>query len=174
MLEIGQWIAVVLLLIWSITAAMVIAGKARTPQFAAISTVMTLFIPFFWLSGEITELTISRVGSLKTNLQDANRYLEQVKTLKEQLEPQVYRLQNEMERASEDITNYKTNLGRLGNANYEIEVVDGGPTATACELGSVVVGVRRGLDNKLWITCSSLGRAVWTPGPTTGDVMELK
>jgi hypothetical protein len=73
MLELGQGIALALLLAWCVTAFMVVVGKARTPQFAAISTVMTLFIPFFWLSGEITELTISRVGSLKTNLQDAKQ-----------------------------------------------------------------------------------------------------
>jgi hypothetical protein len=97
-----------------------------------------------------------------------------VKTLREQLEPQVNRLQGEMQAASTNIEDYKKNLDTLGDTSYEVEVTGGEPKATVCELGSVIIGVRLGLDNKFWITCSSIGRAVWTPSMTHSDAIEPK
>jgi hypothetical protein len=62
-----------------------------------------------------------------------------------------------------EITTFKTNLGELGDPSYEIEVTKGGPKSGYCEAGNVITGVRYDDVQKMWIRCSSLGRAVWNP-----------
>jgi hypothetical protein len=102
-LEVGQYVALVLLASWLCVIVVLMGGKTKVSQFAAISTVMTLFVPFFWLSGEITELTISRVGSLKTNLEQASKYVDEIKALKIETQKRFDSLQTEAEASKKEI-----------------------------------------------------------------------
>jgi len=43
-------------------------------------------IPFFWLGPEITELTILKVGSFKTNAEQATKYFDEIKTIRSKIE----------------------------------------------------------------------------------------
>jgi hypothetical protein len=69
----------------------------------------------------------------------------------------------QIEELKGQITTFKTNLGELGDPSYEIEVPNGGPKSGYCEVGNVITGARYDDVHKMWIRCSSLGRAVWNP-----------
>jgi hypothetical protein len=76
----------------------------------------------------------------------------------------VNRQKEDINRLGDDIKTFKSNLADLGTPNiasYEIEITNDSKS-NVCTLGNVVTGVRRD-ENKLWMRCSSLGRAVWNP-----------
>jgi hypothetical protein len=58
---------------------------------------LALMIPFFWLGPEITELTILKVGSFKTNAEQANKYFDEIKTIRSKIEGQERAINNAVE-----------------------------------------------------------------------------
>jgi hypothetical protein len=85
-LEYGGFITLALLAIWAVLLIPLTRGKLKAVPFSAVSAFLALMIPFFWLGPEITELTILKVGSFKTNAEQANRYFDEIKTIREKIE----------------------------------------------------------------------------------------
>lgn len=82
MLEYGAYVALGLLVIWVALLFPLARGTLKAVPFGAASMFLALMIPFFWLGPEITELTILKVGSFKTNAQEASKYFEEIKTIR--------------------------------------------------------------------------------------------
>jgi hypothetical protein len=82
MLEYGAYVALGLLVIWVALLFPLARGTLKAIPFGAASMFLALMIPFFWLGPEITELTILKVGSFKTNAQEASKYFEEIKTIR--------------------------------------------------------------------------------------------
>ena len=76
----------------------------------------------------------------------------------------VDRQKEEIGKLRDEIDKFKSNLADLGTPSYEIEITNDSK-ASICEAGNVVTGLKRD-ESKMWMRCSSLGRAVWNPNPT--------
>jgi hypothetical protein len=87
-LEYGAFVALALLLTWAALLVFLILGQLKTTPFSAASLFLALMVPFFWLSPEITELTISQFGSFKTNAQQATKYFDEIKQIRDKLRAQ--------------------------------------------------------------------------------------
>jgi hypothetical protein len=75
----------------------------------------------------------------------------------------VDRQREQIDQIKDDLKNVKRNLGDLFEPSYQIEAGND----TRCETGNVVTGLRIDLNQKIWVRCASLGRAVWNPAPAT-------
>jgi hypothetical protein len=78
-------------------------------------------------------------------------------------EHEVDALQKQGTLLQQDTFRLRLNLGSLSEPHYEKEVTntpEKGPVR--CQEGSVVTGMRFD-QNRIWIVCSSLGRAAWNP-----------
>jgi F0F1-type ATP synthase membrane subunit b/b' len=60
-------------------------SKLKTAQFSAASLALAFFIVFFWLWPTITEISIGKFGSIKTNVEQAKTYLNQMKDIQAQV-----------------------------------------------------------------------------------------
>lgn len=60
-------------------------GALKAISFTAAS-ILALMIPFFWLAQEITELTILKVGSFKTNVEQATKDFDESKSIRAKIE----------------------------------------------------------------------------------------
>jgi hypothetical protein len=78
----GQVVALLLLVIWLGLLTLLALGKLHSLPFRIVSIFIGLMIVFFWLSNEITELTISRVGTIRTNVEQARTYLDEIKSIR--------------------------------------------------------------------------------------------
>jgi high-affinity Fe2+/Pb2+ permease len=81
-LEHGAFVALGLLVIWVYLLISLRRGTLTVIPFGAASTFLALMIPFFWLGPEITELTILKVGSFKTNAEQATKDFDESKPKK--------------------------------------------------------------------------------------------
>ena len=86
MLEHGAFVALALLAIWVALLIPLARGTLKAIPFGAASMFLALMIPFFWLGPEITELTILKVGSFKTNAEQATKYFDEIKTIRSKIE----------------------------------------------------------------------------------------
>lgn len=75
MLEHGAYVALGLLAIWIVLLFSLARGTMKTAPFGMASLFFALMIPFFWLGPEITELSILKVGSFKTNAEQASKQI---------------------------------------------------------------------------------------------------
>jgi chromosome segregation ATPase len=96
-LEHGPFVALGLLIIWAILLIPLTRGTLKAIPFGAASMFLALMIPFFWLGPEITELTILKVGSFKTNAEQANKYFDEIKTIRSKIEGQERAINNAVE-----------------------------------------------------------------------------
>jgi hypothetical protein len=85
-LEHGAFVALTLLAIWVVLLIPLARGTLKAIPFGAASMFLALMIPFFWLGPEITELTILKVGSFKTNAEQASKYFDEIKTIRGKVE----------------------------------------------------------------------------------------
>jgi hypothetical protein len=85
-LEHGAFVALALLVIWIALLIPLTRGRLKAIPFGAASMFLALMIPFFWLGPEITELTILKVGSFKTNAEQATRYFDEIKNIRSKIE----------------------------------------------------------------------------------------
>jgi hypothetical protein len=85
-LEYGAYVALGLLAVWIALLIPLTSGKLKTISFGAASMFLALMIPFFWLGPETTELTILKVGSFKTNAEQASRYFDEIKAIRSKVE----------------------------------------------------------------------------------------
>ena len=86
MLEYGAYVALALPVVWLALLFPLARGTLKGFPFVAASAFLALMIPFFWLGPEITELTILKVGSFKTNAELATKYFDQIKTIRDEVE----------------------------------------------------------------------------------------
>jgi hypothetical protein len=86
MLEHGAYVALGLLVVWVALLFPLARGTLKAIPFGAASMFLALMIPFFWLGPEITELTILKVGSFKTNAEQATKYFDEIKTIRSKIE----------------------------------------------------------------------------------------
>jgi hypothetical protein len=86
LLEHGAFVALALLVIWVALLIPLARGTLKAIPFGAASMFLARMIPFFWLGPEITELTILKVGSFKTNGERATKYFDEIKTIRTKIE----------------------------------------------------------------------------------------
>jgi hypothetical protein len=77
-------------------------GKLGTVPFSAASTFLVLMMAFFWLGPNITELTISKVGSFKTNAEQATKYFDEIKSIRANIEADTKRIQEAVDNARQE------------------------------------------------------------------------
>jgi hypothetical protein len=85
-LEHGAFVALALLVIWVALLVPLSRGRLKAIPFGAASMFLALMIPFFWLGAEITELTILKVGSFKTNAEQATKYFDEIRSIRTKIE----------------------------------------------------------------------------------------
>lgn len=103
MLKYGAFVALALLLIWAALLVCLVRGQLKTTSFGTASMFLALMVPFFWLGPEITELTISKIGSFKTNVQQATQYLDEIKKIHDKLKDQDIALSSSVNKLNEQI-----------------------------------------------------------------------
>jgi hypothetical protein len=157
--EVGQWVALLLLAVWLLLLYRLIFARIKVSHFAAASAVLIVLVPFFWLSNGITELTIARVGSLKTNFAAAATFLAQVTQLRNDLEPQIGTLKRDITDMKNFVANAKAEqseiTAKLQNIRTELPDVkvhtktseDRQHVEVSCDTGHVVAGSCIGIDN---------------------------
>jgi vacuolar-type H+-ATPase subunit I/STV1 len=82
---------------------------------------LVLMIFFFWLGQEITELTIPRIGSFKTNVRQASQYLDEIKRISEKLKAQDTTLTSSIEEVDKKISSTTANLRSANERASELE-----------------------------------------------------
>ena len=88
-MEPGAIVALALLLTWAVLLVFLVRGQLKATPFGLASSFILLMAPFFGCGiPEITELTISQVGGFKTNVQEARKYLDEIKEIRDKLRTQ--------------------------------------------------------------------------------------
>ena len=105
MLEHGAFIALALLVVWVALLIPLTRGTLKAIPFGAASMFLALMIPFFWLGPEITELTILKVGSFKTNAEQATKYFDEIKTIRSKIEAEDHAISAAVDSFDKEIAN---------------------------------------------------------------------
>lgn len=105
MLEHGGFVALGLLVIWVALLVPLARGDLKVTPFSAASIFLALMIPFFWLAPGITEFTITKIGSFKTNAEEAFKYFEEIKTIRAKIE-------TEAQAVNAAVTTLKTDIAQ--------------------------------------------------------------
>jgi hypothetical protein len=114
LLEHGAFVALALLLIWVVALLVPLArGTLKAVPFGAASMFLALMIPFFWLGPEITELTILKVGSFKTNAEQATKYFEEIKTIRAKIETEAQAVNTALTALKADIAEARTETKKI-------------------------------------------------------------
>jgi len=77
----GSFIALGLVVVWAVLLIPLSRGRLKTRAFLAASGVLAFLVVFFWLWPTITEISIWKFGSIKTNVEQARVYLSQLKAI---------------------------------------------------------------------------------------------
>jgi hypothetical protein len=112
-LEHGSFVALILLIIWAALLIPLTRGTLKAIPFGAASMFLALMIPFFWLGPEITELTISKVGSFKTNAEQATKYFDEIKTIRNKIEGQERAINNAVELFNKEIADQSATVDQV-------------------------------------------------------------
>jgi uncharacterized phage infection (PIP) family protein YhgE len=107
----GPFVALLLLLLWVLMLVRLTLGRLKVMPFVAASGFMVLIVPFFWLSDGITEWSISRVGSFKTNAEQAHKYLDEIRFVRDKVD----RDERAIELATKDAQNAAALANELGS-----------------------------------------------------------
>jgi hypothetical protein len=113
LLEYGAYVALALLVIWVILLIPLTRGKLKVLQFGAASAFLALMVPFFWLGPEITELTILKVGSFKTNAEQATKYFQQIKDIRGKIETEAQVVNSALSALKTDIAEARTETQKI-------------------------------------------------------------
>jgi hypothetical protein len=77
----GSFIALGLVVVWAALLIPLCLNRLKTVAFLAASGVLAFLIVFFWLWPTITEISFGKLGSIKTNVEQARVYLNQLKAI---------------------------------------------------------------------------------------------
>jgi hypothetical protein len=116
LLEHGAFVALALLVIWIALLIPLARGTLKTIQFSVASMFLALMIPFFWLGPEITELTILKVGSFKTNAEQATKYFDEIKTIRSKIEAEEKAISDAVTSFDKDISAARAETARIKEA----------------------------------------------------------
>lgn len=96
MSEAGRYIAIALIAVQVILIFSLVRGKTTKAVFAIVSPVIVFAAAFFWMGDRVTEMSIRGVGTIKTAVNAAQEYVEQIRLIKEDLEKQKQELTTEI------------------------------------------------------------------------------
>jgi hypothetical protein len=97
----GSFIALGLVVVLAALLIPLSRGRLNTRAFVAASSVLALLVVFFWLWPTITEISIWKFGSIKTNVEQARVYLSQLKAIESQVGDIKARIEADATRAQE-------------------------------------------------------------------------
>jgi hypothetical protein len=96
MLEAGRYIAVALVVALVVVEVVLIVslvrGRTTKGVFATVSAVLLFFAAFFWMGDRVTEMRVRGVGTIKTAVNTANQYVEDIRQIKADLDQQKQKL----------------------------------------------------------------------------------
>lgn len=124
MLEHGAFVALALLVIWAALLVPLSRGTLKTVPFGAASMFLALMIPFFWLGPEITELTILKVGSFKTNAEQATKYFDEIKTIRAKIETEAQAVNTALTALKADIAEARTETQKIKQRMSDRQLTD--------------------------------------------------
>jgi hypothetical protein len=87
-LEAGGYIAIALIAVEVVLIFSLMRGKTTKGVFGLVSPVIFFAAGFFWMGDRVTEMTIRGVGTIKTAVNIANQYVEDIRKIKADLEQQ--------------------------------------------------------------------------------------
>jgi hypothetical protein len=79
-----------------ILAFSLVRKKTAVGVFTIVSPVILFAVAFFWMGDRVTEMTIRGVGTIKTAVKIANKYVEEIRTIKDDLQKQKQELTAEI------------------------------------------------------------------------------
>ena len=82
---------------------------------------LALMVPFFWLGPEITELTIEKVGSFKTNAEQASKYFEEIKLVRSKIEGEEHAINDAVALFSKKIANQNATIDQVATKAFAAE-----------------------------------------------------
>jgi hypothetical protein len=85
---------------------------------------LALMIPFFWLGPEITELTILKVGSFKTNAEQATKYFDEIKTIRAKIETEAQAVNTALTALKADIAEARTETQKIKQRMSDRQLTD--------------------------------------------------
>ena len=88
MLEAGGYIAVALVIVEVVLIFSLVWGKTTKGVFAIVSPVIIFAAAFFWMGDRVTEMTIRGVGTIRTAVNIANQYVEDIRKIKSEIDEQ--------------------------------------------------------------------------------------
>jgi hypothetical protein len=97
----GSLIALGLIVVWAVLLIPLSRGRLKTAPFLAASGVLAFLVVFFWLWPTITEISFWRLGSIKTNVEQARVYLSQLKAIEGEVRDIKARIEADATRAQE-------------------------------------------------------------------------
>jgi hypothetical protein len=120
-LEHGAFVALGLLIIWVVLLIPLARGTLKAIPFGVASMFLALMIPFFWLGPEITELTIEKVGSFKTNAEQATKYFDEIKTIRSKIEGEEHAINDAVELFNKKIANQNATIDQVAKKAFAAE-----------------------------------------------------
>jgi hypothetical protein len=97
----GSFIAVALLVVLAALLIPLCRSKLKIRAFLAASGTLGFLIVFFWLWPTITEISIAKFGSIKTNVEQAKTYLNQMKDIQSQVKEIRGKIEQDAQAASQ-------------------------------------------------------------------------
>jgi hypothetical protein len=123
-LENGAFVALGLLVIWVALLIPLARGTLKAIPLGAASMFLALMIPFFWLGPEITELTILKVGSFKTNAEQATKYFEEIKSIRAKIEAEDHAINAAVESLDKEIAAARAETKQIRERMADRKVTD--------------------------------------------------
>jgi len=87
-LDTGGYVALALVAVEVMLIIFFVRGKTSKGTFVAASVPMVFLAGFFWMGGRVTEMTIAGIGTIKTAVNLATQYIEDIKHIKADVEQQ--------------------------------------------------------------------------------------
>jgi len=85
---VGGYIALALVLVEVMLIAFLVTQKTNVRSFLAASIIVFVFTGFFWIDNRVIKITIHRIGTIQAAADLANRYVQEIRNIKEDVERQ--------------------------------------------------------------------------------------
>ena len=85
---VGGYIALALVLVEVMLIAFLVTQKTNVRLFLAASITVFVFTGFFWIDNRVIKITIHRIGTIQAAADLANRYVQEIRNIKEDVERQ--------------------------------------------------------------------------------------
>jgi hypothetical protein len=130
-LEVGGYIAIALIVVEVVLIFSLMRGKTTKGVFAIVSPVIVFAVAFFWMGDRVTEMTIRGVGTIKTAVNIANQYVEDIRKIKVDLEQQQQKIIAQITRldkltSEEEVLKREVGLRHIDGPSF-LKILDGDP-----------------------------------------------